>query len=267
MSNTDFRHLGRIKITGLLETLTGLHIGGTETGLSIGGADSPVIRNGLDGYPYIPGSSLKGKMRCMLERIYTPGDLVKVGNARVYKCDSLERYQNSAVHNLFGVTPEEIAKLSKNQGDETTAEALPTRLLFRDAMMSPESAEALERSLYTDMPLTQVKTEVVLDRITSAATPRQIERVPAGVDFHYEIIFNLYQEKDLEWLATLQEGMDLLEEDSLGGQGSRGYGKVRFATREVEVKGLGDHTDLAENEQVQRFIAELTRKKSEEVPA
>ncbi len=59
-------HLGRIKISGEIETVTGMHIGGNEIGLAIGGADNTIIRNGLDGRPYVPGSSLKGKMRCLL---------------------------------------------------------------------------------------------------------------------------------------------------------------------------------------------------------
>lgn len=229
MADTTVRLLGRITVRGRIKTMTGLHIGGTSVGLAIGGADNTVIRNGLDGRPYIPGSSLKGKMRSLLDRVYTPGKLEEIGNSKVYKCASKEDYDNPKkgfVFHLFGVTPEEINKLG---GD-----AMPTRLIFRDASMTDETANTLERSLYTDMPMTQVKTEVVIDRITSAATPRQIERVPAGALFDFELVMNVYRETDLDWLPYLTEAMDLLEHDYLGGQGSRGYGQVRFVDRTVE---------------------------------
>ena len=56
-----------ISIRAKLVTKTGLRIGGTEEGMSIGGAENPVIRD-YYGKPYIPGSSLKGKMRSLLEQ-------------------------------------------------------------------------------------------------------------------------------------------------------------------------------------------------------
>lgn len=225
-----FSHLGRIKISGEIEALTGIHIGGTDAGLAIGGADPTVVRNGLDGRPYIPGSSLKGKMRCLLERIYKPREPKSDGNSKIHVCQSLPAYEQCFVCHVFGITPEDVRKVK--------GEAMPTRLLVRDAMMTDETAEALERSLYTDMPLTQVKTEVVIDRITSAATPRQIERVPAGARFAYELVYNVFRLEDLQWLAYIKEAMDLVEEDYLGGQGSRGYGKVRFASRLIEAKSF-----------------------------
>jgi CRISPR-associated protein Csm3 len=228
------RQIGQIKINGSLRAITGLHIGGTEIGLSIGGADNTIIRNGMDGKPYIPGSSLKGKMRSLMDRIYAPGKLENVGtNSRIFKCASLEDYEDGKkgfIFHLFGVTPEDIKKIG--------GEAMPTRLIFRDAMMTPETAEKLEKSLYVDMPFTQVKTEVVIDRITSAATPRQVERVPAGAAFQYEIIFNIYRESDLDWLEYIAEAMELLENDYLGGLGTRGHGQVCFETRRVEAKSF-----------------------------
>jgi CRISPR-associated protein Csm3 len=230
------RLLATIKIHGKIRTITGLHIGGNDTGLSIGGVDSVVIRNGLDGKPYIPGSTLKGKMRCLLERIYTPGKLYEVGNSRVFKLDTLETYKDPEkgfIFHLFGITPHEVEALDEK------AQAMPTRLIFRDAPLSAESVEKLESSLYLDIPYTQVKTEVVIDRITSSATPRQIERVPADVYFDYEIIFNVYKESDLRWLKYLTEGMDLLEHDYIGGMGSRGYGQIHFETRVVTLYTYG----------------------------
>ena len=230
MADTTVKQLGRITVRGQIKTMTGLHIGGSCIGLAIGGADSTVIRNGLDGRPYIPGSSLKGKMRSLLDRVYKADKYVEVirgtqnkDKRRIHLCESKGEYETCFMCHLFGITPEKVE-----------GENLPTRLIFRDASMSEETANALDRSLYTDMPMTQVKTEVVIDRITSAATPRQIERVPAGALFEFEMIMNIYRETDLDWLPYLTEAMDLLEHDYLGGQGSRGYGQVRFADRTAE---------------------------------
>ncbi len=253
---TELRHIGRIKISGRIEALTGLHIGGTEVGLEIGGADSTVVRNGLDGRPYIPGSSLKGKMRCLLARVYTPGRLEDPRGSsfsRLFKVTSREEYEDpskSFLFHIFGVTPEEIRRLK--------GEALPTRLIVRDAMMTDETAEALERSLYTDMPMTQVKTEVIIDRITSQATPRQMERVPAGAQFAYELVFNVFFESDLALLPYVAEAMDLLENDYLGGQGSRGYGQVRFTTCQVDVVSFNG-VDLAAKDEVAAFKQTVER--------
>ena len=251
------KQIGQITISGKLKAITGLHIGGNEVALAIGGADNSVVRNGLDGKPYVPGSSLKGKMRSLLDRIYAPGELKKVGNSRIFGCSSFADYmdpQKGFIFHLFGVTPEEISKLD--------GEAMPTRLLFRDAMMSPETAAQLEKSLYIDMPYSQVKTEVVIDRITSAATPRQVERVPAGALFDYEIVFNIFLDSDLDWLGYIQEAMDLLESDYLGGLGSRGHGQVRFETRTVGAKSFNG-ADIASDPRVKAWRGKFERSNAE----
>jgi CRISPR-associated protein Csm3 len=125
-------------------------------------------------------------------------------------------------------------------------------------MMTDETAEALERSLYTDMPMTQVKTEVIIDRITSQATPRQMERVPAGAQFAYELVFNVFFESDLAFLPYVAEAMDLLENDYLGGQGSRGYGQVQFTTCQVDVVSFNG-VDLAAKNEVAAFRQTVER--------
>jgi len=258
MSTTnDFPKLvAKVVITGELELLTGLRIGGSESGISIGGADTVIIRNATDGKPYIPGSSLKGKMRCLLEKVYCPGKLNSVANSKIFTCDSLNTYndpQRGIIFHVFGITNNEIEKLKRDNQSYKISDALPTRLIVRDASLTEESAQKLEESSYVDLPYTQVKTEVVIDRITSAATPRKIERVPAGVKFNYAFVLNLYNPPDLEkeWLEsilnTLKEGMDLLEDDYLGGMGSRGYGQIKFATREIKVENLNPEISLEEN--------------------
>lgn len=262
--------VAKVVITGELELLTGLRIGGSESGISIGGVDNVIIRNATDGKPYIPGSSLKGKMRCLLEKVYCPGKLNSVGNSQIFTCDSLDTYNNpkkGVIFHVFGITNNEIEKLKDDQPHEIS-DALPTRLIVRDASLTEESAQKLEESLYVDLPYTQVKTEVIIDRITSAATPRKIERVPAGVKFNYAFVLNLYNPPDLEdkWLKsilyTLKEGMDLLEDDYLGGMGSRGYGQIKFATREIKVENLNPEISLVGNSIFEAWKKDFERKVS-----
>lgn len=138
----------KIFMKGKIVAVTGLHIGGSNQGLAIGGADSPVIRDPLTMVPYIPGSSLKGKMRSLLEK-----QLDKSPNGRPCDCGSC------VVCKIFGT--------SANKAKE------PGRLIVRDAFMSNTSRNVLENSANTDMPYTEVKTEASIDRITSSANPRQ----------------------------------------------------------------------------------------------
>ena len=122
---------------------------------------------------------------------------------------------------LFGVAAESEAKG-------------PTRLIVRDARLTEDSLKELEQAPNTDMPMTEVKTEVWIDRITSAAMPRQIERVPAGSEFGFEFIVTVLDaDNKLKFLNLVYEGMRLVEADTLGGSGSRGYGQVKFTVKEV----------------------------------
>ncbi len=200
----------KIFIRGKIKALTGLHIGGSSLGMSIGGADSVVIRNPINNQPYIPGSSLKGKMRSLMEKV--TGDMdINVQNGTY----GPTKDSNGIIGKLFGVSAD-----SKNP-------SAPTRLIVRDAHLLNE--DVLGAAEDTDMPYTEVKTEVVIDRLTSAANPRQIERVPAGAEFELELIVNVYNGDDeKELLDTVFQSLALVEHDYLGGNGTRGYGKVHF---------------------------------------
>ncbi|HCL00692.1 MAG TPA: type III-A CRISPR-associated RAMP protein Csm3 [Candidatus Marinimicrobia bacterium] len=207
----------KVIISGNIKALTGLHIGGSGQGMAIGGADSPVLRDPITNIPYIPGSSLKGKMRSLLEKI--TGKLpIKNGKAEPCKCG------NCDVCTVFGVPAEADSKL-------------PGRLIVRDAFMKPESADILDKSNNTDMPYTEVKTEVTIDRITSKANPRQIERVPSGAEFDMQLILNVYDEDDLNSLLnTVETSLKLVEDDYLGGNGTRGYGQVQIDITGISYK-------------------------------
>lgn len=227
---------GHVFITFDLEAVTGLHIGGSETGIEIGGVDKTVIRDKLTNRPYIPGSSLKGKMRSLTEKYRGLPQNRRIGQGFIHTCDKAEDYVGCAVCQVYGV-PGEL-----NFGT-------PTRLVVRDVQMRDESASKLENAR-TDLPFTEVKVEVSIDRVTSAANPRQMERVPAGAVFGpAELVYGIYNgagcdpRKDIERLRTLVEGMQLLEDDYLGGLGSRGSGKVRFRNITLTLRSQDRYLD------------------------
>ena len=220
---------GRIILNGTIEAKTGLHIGGKSGELDIGGIDNPIIRNAFNRQPYIPGSSLRGKMRGLLDRHYGKDLNKKVGrDVRIHESKTVEEYKKCPISQVFGVAP------TGQLRDKT----MPTRLIVRDTFLTGESLAVLNKA-DIDTDFTEIKTEVAIDRITSAATPRQQERVPAGAKFGpVQIIHSLYTlhgsehdnklEDELAYFDTVLKGMELLEDDYLGGSGSRGSGQIAF---------------------------------------
>lgn len=250
MSERKIELKGRIFITFDIVALTGLSIGGSDTGIEIGGVDRTVIRDKLTNRPYIPGSSLKGKMRSLLEKYKGLKQNKRIGQGFIHTCEDKGEYDNCPVCQVFGV-PGELKF------------ATPTRLVVRDTFLSEESAQRLENA-QTDLPYTEVKTEVSIDRVTSAANPRQIERVPAGVVFEKgEMVFSLYEgegcsvQEDLKQLKILLEGMQLVEDDYLGGLGSRGSGKVAFTNIQVSFRKDPFQPSKPLNQQLFNNLAEF----------
>lgn len=195
----------KIIVTGKLTLKTGLHIGGTNTALGIGGPDSLVVRNPINNEPYIPGSSLKGKMRSLIE----------LRDGTIGQDDRASNDPTKPAGALFGT-------IGKRDDDNH-----PSRLIVRDARMDSSNVDELKN---TDLPFTESKTEVTINRITAAAMPRTIERVPAGVSFFINMVINIFEGENEEMLVkTLKDAMHLLEDDYLGGNGSRGYGQVEFS--------------------------------------
>jgi CRISPR-associated protein Csm3 len=231
---TEIKLYGRILITCEIHALTGLHIGGSSTGLEIGGVDNTVIRDPLTNAPYIPGSSLRGKMRSQLEKTLGLAQNNRIGQVTIHTCKKPEEYHKNGgcpVCHIFGV-PGEV---------EATG---PTLLLVRDTPLSAESKDALAQA-HTDLAYSEIKTEVAIDRVTSAATPRTLERVPAGAVFApAELVFSIYQEADFARLKHVVDGLQLLEDDYLGGYGSRGSGKVAFRQISIAARSGGNYSQL-----------------------
>ena len=211
----------KIKINTTIELLTGLHIGGSKENVQIGGIDCPVIRTAVkDNQPYIPGSSLKGKMRCLLEQIE---GITKVGGGTKTKDE-----HGKEIDYKFEMKPESCKKIINLFGFSNDNK--PSKLIVRDAMLTQESAERLRNCENLDMPYTEGKWENVIDRVKGTAEhPRQTERIPAGVSFDVEFVINVWDDDNAEDLVNLlKKGINALENDYLGGSGSRGYGQIRF---------------------------------------
>lgn len=195
----------KIEFTGIITLKTGLHIGGTNSSMQIGGIDKGVIRNPVNNQPFIPGSSLKGKLRSLLEVSLGTTKDVNMGTVK----NSAADYGHSA--DLFG----------NATGNDKQK---PSRLIVRDCELL-DSEDLLKK---TEIPYTEGKTEVVIDRITSAANPRQIERVPAGAKFRMNLVLNIWEQDGNEpvLIENLFKSLELLRDDYLGGSGSRGYGQI-----------------------------------------
>ena len=218
---------GRVFIECEIKTKTGLHIGGAESSLAIGGVDNVIIRDPLSGRPYVPGSSLKGKMRSQMEKFHGLPQNQSIGQfVTIHTCKNPEDYADCIVCHVYGLP---------GDSDFSTS----TRLVVRDVQLTEESVAALD-SAKTDLPFSEVKWEAAIDRVTSAATPRQMERVPAGAIFGpSELVYSIYEAADVKRFANVIEGMQLLEDDYLGGSGSRGSGKVAFGRVRVYTRARG----------------------------
>lgn len=196
--------LAKIEISGTLEVVTGMHIGGSSAFSAIGAVDSPVVKDTRTNQPMIPGSSLKGKMRSLLAKRYNEFKAEKPD-------DDAE-----CLTDLFG---------SAKKGQVKTS-----RLLFTDMFL--ENMDELKRAGLTGA--TEVKFENSISRATAVANPRQIERVVRGAVFPLQLIYEVEdEEKMISDFKILKEGFELLEYDYLGGNGSRGYGRVKIADLEA----------------------------------
>lgn len=217
--------LTRIRLlTARLTLETGLHIGAGDTEMHIGGTDNAVIKHPLTNRPYIPGSSLKGKMRSLLEWKSGAVKPEPLSYKDYISAQGEAREQIGAIVRLFGVS-------GGDQLDEQQASEIgPTRLAFWDCDLAADWAALVESG---NRMLTEVKSENRIDRIRGVAEhPRNTERVPAGAAFDFRLSLKVLDGEDL--LPAVLAGLRLIELDSLGGSGSRGYGKVKFADLKID---------------------------------
>jgi len=244
--------LGRVEIHMQTRLVTGLHIGAGSQAISVGGLDNPVVRHPLSGEPYIPGSSLKGRMRALLERLHALEMGQRINQVWIHSCwpvgildketrdrmqrEAASKYRRCPVCRVFGVAAE--AQMGN----------LPTRLLVDDAFLTDESKEELAGA-ETDLLYTEVKWEASIDRVTSAANPRPMERVPAGAIFagpNLRLSFYAFSDgyrDPVALLDTVLLGLRLVADEGLGGSISRGYGRVAFEGLQVLCRPPAYYTD------------------------
>ncbi|MGB9772257.1 MAG: type III-A CRISPR-associated RAMP protein Csm3 [Candidatus Kapaibacteriota bacterium] len=209
--------IGNIILKGQLECITGMHIGGSKEKFEIGGVDSPVIRDPVTNFPYIPGSSLKGKLRSLLT--FELGFEVEANK---------KLKENDAIYYIFGESADDKKKFKG-----------PTRLIVRDAYPSKKTIQMWE-NLDSELLYTEFKAENTIDRLTSTANPRFLERVVKGSIFNVEFVYGIYEIESknddstsdvldsLKYFPYFITALRLLENSYLGGSGTRGYGKVAF---------------------------------------
>ncbi len=248
-------------ISGIIQCVSGLRIGGSKDTIEIGGMDNPIIRNPLDKFPYIPGSSLKGKMRSLLEW-EIDGKLGKDGNAHQFK--DCNKDDKCPICRIFGVTDDEVR-------------FGPGRAIFRDGYVTNDSKEKLrELQLKKGLLYVEEKTETAIDRLKGKAKDgslRQYERVPAGTEFSFYIDYRVFDindngQTDIDNFQWLLHGLWLLQQDALGSSGSRGYGQIKFGihVKDTEkpdkVKFIPDKVLVeGKEEQIKDRYEEITQQK------
>lgn len=227
---TTLKFKGKYFLTGKVLCITGLHVGGSTTGVEIGGIDNPVIKDPITDEPFIPGSSLKGKLRAMTEwQLGLVAQHVKHHSYTAYACEELNVDLAQAVDKDIWKRAFILARLFGASTDtpEVRRRSGPSRLIVRDARLTRRAIDELALVLGEGV-FTEVKTENALDRVTAEANPRPLERVPAGASFSFEMLMDIYSDDDRELFKTLFTAMHLVEQSSLGGAGSRGSGEVKF---------------------------------------
>jgi len=224
----------KIFISGTIEALSGLHIGGNDAGMGLAGSDITVLRNAgrTPPEPFIPGSSLKGKLRSLLEKSrgeFGPPTIKSRGVA------GPTNDPTSVAGMLFGTS-------YLAQGESGN----PLRLIVYDCPLNTESAEKLLEMKGLERPFTEVKREAAIDRVTAVAASREIERVVEGAVFDMNLVVNIYDDDDDgKILKALASTLLMLNDDYLGGHGSRGYGRVKVAVAEsgLTVKTAASYED------------------------
>jgi len=193
--------------------LSGLHIGAGKDDIEIGGNDNPIIRDPVSGLPYLPGSSLKGKMRAMLELRdghYKPNNGAPEGDAR----------RDCLICRVFGPHMRPQHGLG------------PSHIIVRDGFVTPESRALLESLRLEQEFVAEIKSETMVSRTTGIAatgTLRTQERVPAGTTFTLDISVRIFDDDSAQAMLDLvQDGLRLIQDDALGAGGSRGSGRVAF---------------------------------------
>src|ERR1041384_2960094 len=209
-SQTELKLIGKLILEGEMHCETGLHVGAGKGSLEIGGSDNPVVKDAF-GRPYVPGSSLRGKIRSLLEQssgLAAPAELVylskrKGQEVRIHQSDR----PDDEICLLFGRNPGRMERVQGEALESSTAS--PARLAVYDSPLDPDSITAQMRENLDD-EITEIKSENAIDRITAQSSPRTLERVPAGAKFKVRLVLDVLCEEDKALAARVAEGLRLL---------------------------------------------------------
>lgn len=221
-----------VELKGTLVLESNLHIGSGNLEMHIGGTDNPIIKHPHTQEPYIPGSSIKGKIRSLLElktgvaaEAYNQNsDGGGIAEFKTYLKNGSK--ETAAILKIFGFSGSDKATTSEE--GKKARELGPTRASFADCYLNKEWKNLAIDNLW---PLAIEKQETAIDRISGTAKKgslRVSEMVPAGAKFDFRITFKIFEDSDKELLKTLKEGIELMQKDAIGGYGSRGYGRIRI---------------------------------------
>jgi CRISPR-associated protein Csm3 len=244
--------LGKVFFRGNIVLKTGLHIGGSQESMQIGGLDLPIIRDSGNNLPYIPGSSLKGKLRSTLEKFgerFKDGKKEKlffnrnIGTFRnklfIHCCEDIKYAMHCDVCRIFGSSGDDRA-LPKGE----KAENLPSSLFVRDSLLD-------ESLIGISSQYTEAKVETGIDRANMAANPRRVERVLPDNKFNFEMVYSVealalregdhlvFPEENLKKdINNILTCLEIIQSEGIGGYISRGYGKVEFSFSDFSGKSL-----------------------------
>ena len=226
---------------------TGLHIGAWTNNVWIWEMDNPIIKD-KNGFPYIPWSSLKWKLRSLYE----------IKENKIWESGwpyEFKKWEYDEISMFFGKAWKET---------EWLEQLGPTRFIFRDLKLAEKidleniKIESFEKEdLYTFETykewqkewevLTEEKTEVAINRKTWTAwwkwfAPRPVERVFAWTVFKWELIVRSFEKPDKQteeenfkkFGEKFSKFKEFLEDDYLGWMWTRGSGQVEIIFEEVK---------------------------------
>lgn len=266
-------------INGEITCKTGLHIGGSLETIEIGGSDNPIIRDTVSNLPFIPGSSIKGKLRSLLELSDKDSSQSVIDNGGKVSTEGIAAEFFGVANNNESSKDDNDNESSKanndnesskdNNDNESSNNKFHNKLIVRDAFPTEDTIKMWDK--HSDIiDGAELKYENSLNRITSKATPRNIERVPVNSKFKLEIVLSIYDEtyttkSDYESLNPLFKSMKLLQDDYLGGSGTRGFGKIEFEKITIKERGLEYYTKnketvIVKDKTLDVAIKELKRK-------
>ena len=220
------------RIEGIITLKSGLHIGSGNMEMHIGGTDNPVIVHPHTRRPYIPGSSIKGKVRSLLEMksglmVKTGGAVLKPSVLNLKGLQEAELKEAAGILKIFGSSPDE-------KQEDSMKTLGPTRVSFSDCSLNEKWLKKADDNQWQYL---EVKSENSINRIEGTAKdPRFTERVPEGAQFDLLITFKVFENDDEKLFKMLLTGLKLLEMDALGGSGSRGYGRIKIELLDEQLK-------------------------------